>query len=205
MQKKIEDISKNMPFTEYGNPAIIEERPDKFPKNYNSFRIDDGSSILLNKTISIPDSGTYTIIFWIKSYKKGSGGYKFIYTPQSYNFPIIGLTQPDYTGFVFEFDANYPSSIYIDGDNIWHQLCLTKDSYGVVRYFVDGSLAVSTSGRNYAQSIDMNIDGYNKYRQCYFYCANAFMTTDLLYTENFTPETSFLFSHEYLYSNLKIE
>ena len=193
-----------MPFTEYGNPAIIEERPDKFPKNYNSFRITDGTYILLNKTISIPESETYTIIFWVRCYAY-SGEWAFIFCPQSRYFPNIGITETSCTGFVFESGANYPSSININGDNKWHQLCLTKDSYGVVRYFVDGSLAVSTSGRNYAQSINMNIGG-KSYNQGYYDCANVFMTTDLLYTENFTPETfSFLLPHEYLYSNLKID
>ena len=186
-KKKIEDISKKMPFTEYGSPAIIEDSPDKFPKYCNSFRITDGKYILLNKTISIPASGTYTIIFWLRCYAY-SNDWAYVFGPQSYNFPIIGINQ---------------SSANINGDNKWHQLCLTKDSSGIVRYFIDGIIRASTSGRNYAQSIDMIIGG-NVSSQAYYDCANVFMTTDLLYTENFTPE-SFLPLHNYLYSNLKTE
>lgn len=207
IKKKIEDISRNkMPFTVYGEPEIINSTPEMFSNIYKSFRITTGKYILLNKTISIPSNGEFTVIFWVRFYAN-SNEWSYVYGPQSSNFPIIGIgCRHNYTGIVYGNGDDYSSSTYINGDNIWHQLCITKDSSGNVKYFVDGNNIVSISGKNYEHSIDMNI-GRNVYRQGYYDCANIFISSECLYTSNFIPETFGLVKPNtiFLESNIKIK
>ena len=105
-----------MPFIVYGEPEIINSIPEMFSNIYKSFRITTGKYILLNKTISIPSNGEFTVIFWIRFYKN-SGEWSYVYGPQSSYFPIIGIGCTDNcTGFVFRSGANYSSSVNINGD-----------------------------------------------------------------------------------------